>query len=129
MNEVGSHNRGFGKDVPALAEVTSAFLRIRSGHDYGYGHGDFAMSERAEAIAGAKALIRPLIYSGRVSSWVNYSIEERWVVRYLDGPAMGDNVASGTERSVGSRKVVLLDSEKAAKLALPENAAQLKTAA
>ena len=125
-NEVGAFNWGYGADVPALAEVTSAFLRVRSGHDYGSGHGDFAMHERGEAVARAKELIRPLIYSGEVNSWVNYSIEERWVVRYIDGDAMGDKVASGTERPVGSTKVVLTDAEKAAKLAEPENAAQLK---
>lgn len=97
MAGVDAYNRGHSKAIRPLAEVTSAFLRIRSGHDYGDGHGDFAMNERAEAIAAAKELVEPLILFGEVSSWVNYSIEERWVIRYIDGEAMGDTIASGAE--------------------------------
>lgn len=125
MAEVNAYNRGFNPAIRPLAEITSAFLRIRSGHDYGSGHGDFAMNERAEAVAALKKLIRPLIYGGEVSSWVNYSIEERWVIRYIDGESMGSSTARGVERSVGRRKIVLTDAEKAEKLALPEYAEQL----
>lgn len=117
---------------PAIAEVVDAFYRIRDGYDYGYGygHGDFDMSEHDEAVAAAKALIRPIIYNGVVSSWINYSLEERWIVRFLDAEAMGAHGPQiGSERSVGSHKVVLLDSEKAAKLALPEYASQISARA
>lgn len=118
MADVNAYNNGFGDDPPALAEITSAFLRIRSGHDYGGGHGDFKMSEWAEAVAAAKALIEPLIYFGEVAAWIEYSIEERVVIRYVDPEAMGEmsGISPGVERSIRIKKITLTAAEKAEKL-------------
>lgn len=118
-----------GKDAPAIAEIVDAFYRVRTGHDYGYGHGDFDLSNHAGAVAAAKEQIKPLIYGGKVTDWIKVSLEERWIVRYVNREAMGETVAVGTERSVGKQRVELTPAEKTEILSRPEYAAKLKTPA
>lgn len=106
--------------APVLAEVLGAYYSVRTGWDYGYGE-DFDIDQRQPAFAAAKAKIKPIIHGGRVTGWTGkVSVEMRWQVRYVDGAAMGQSVASGTDLAVQRWPVELTGSEKAEVLARPE---------